>query len=502
MRGVLIKNLPFVMIAALMMALLGCSSSSDPGDGGDPPGDTTAPTVTSAVATAVDRVEVTFNETVDKATAEDPANYLLVETAPSVVSGSKSWRKPTPAGPGDEISVTGASLRANGKTVDLVTNEMDAFAPYKVVVAGVADSKGNIVTTDEKPIESQIKSGRIFTIAGNGIPALGSEDIDPLQSSLYLPQDMTLGPDGLLYVLDWNNHRIRVIENGLIRTVLGTGLLGDAQPGNALEVGLNHPTQLAFGPDGKMYLAAWHNSKVLVMDMTTRMVDVVVGQLGARAYGGDGGPALDAHVNLPCAVDFDDQGRMYIADQANWRIRRVLGDGTIETWAGVGTRGFCGDGGPASQACFSAPSGQAAAPSSRLEFDHMGNLYVADTSNQRVRKIDTNGIITTIAGAGVSGYAGDGGVATSALLHFPADVAINSKGECYIADKDNHCIRKVDSNGVIWTVAGKGDVIGYSGDGGPATEATMKEPFGICFDPDDNLYISDTKNHVIRVVYK
>jgi len=306
-------------------------------------------------------------------------------------------------------------------------------------------------------VNNQIKSGRIFTIAWTGIPALGAEDVDPTTSDLYLPQDMTVGPDGLLYVVDWNNHRIRVIENGLIHTIIGTGLLGDAEPGPALEISLNHPTNVTFDHQGRLIMSAWHNSKVMRMDMTTRYMEVYCNQSGIRGYSGDGGDAVEAIVDLPSATAIDAEGRVVIADQANWRIRRISLDRVITTIVATGTRGFCGDGGPAIDACLSNPNGQNAFPAGRITFDKDYNLYIADTGNDRVRVVDADTwTMNTLAGTGVGGFSGDGGSALDAQIDYPADVAVGPDGSVYVADANNHCVRRIDTSGIITTVAGIG----------------------------------------------
>lgn len=342
--------------------------------------------------------------------------------------------------------------------------------------------------------------GSITTIAGTGLAGWGDEDVDPLQSKLYFPIDITMGPDGLLYILDWNNHRVRVIESGVIHTVIGTGQLGPAEPGFALEVDLNHPTHLAFDPNGDIILTAWHNSKVLHMDVATSWVDVKCGD-GTRGFSGDGGPCEDAVFNQPSSTVVDRTGRMLISDQQNQRIRLVDGGGIVHTAMGSGTRGYCGDGGPAIDACFNFPVGQAAFPGGKIALGPDGELYIADTNNHVVRMVDGSGNIHTVAGTGQNpGFSGDGGPATSGLLRNPSDVATDARGHLYIADTFNHCIRMVDSDGVITTVAGQGGSFGYTGDGGAATDATLNRPWGIEVDAMGNLYIADSWNHVIRMV--
>lgn len=492
-RRTMIGNVAVLIAPLVALAVIGCSSSSDPVTE-----DTTPPGLSSVVSTTVSEVRVNFNEQVGKTLAEDPANYTMVQTGPAAVA---PWMNP-PEASSAAAGVLSATLQSNATTVVLVTDVMDAFAPYDLAVQGVKDVAGNAMGSVNRSVTNKIQSERIFTIVGTGLAGLGGENIDPLKAELWLPQDLTFGPDGLPYLIDWNNHRIRVVENGRIKTMCGTGILGDAQPGEATATGLNHPTNIVFGPDGNMYIAAWHNSKILRVDMTTGYCQPVVAQSGARSFTGDGGPAITATLDLPSGVQFDNVGNLYIADQANRRIRIVTLDGNINTWAGTGAAAFCGDGGDKLAACFNAPMGQSAAPASRIEFDALGNLYVADTANNRVRKIDTTGMVSTVAGNGIRSFSGDGGDATAASLNYPADVAISPSGEVYFADKDNHCIRKIDGNGIISTVAGVGANPGFSGDGGRATDAKLYEPFGITFDSAGNLYIADTKNHRIRVVYK
>jgi sugar lactone lactonase YvrE len=236
------------------------------------------------------------------------------------------------------------------------------------------------------------------------------------------------------------------------------------------------------------------------------LVETIAGT-GDRGYAGDGGPATEAVLNLPVATAFDAAGRMFISDQANQRIRVVGTDGIIRLYAGNGRQGFSGDGGPATEARLYAPVGQAAQPTGRIALDAVGNLYIADTYNHRVRMVDTNGIITTVAGTGsigldAGGFSGDDGPAVSAVLSSPSDVAVDSEGNLFIADSGNHCIRRVDANGIITTLIGQPQEPGYAGDSDHPKWARMKSPSGIGLDDRDNLYIADTFNHRLRVAYK
>lgn len=343
---------------------------------------------------------------------------------------------------------------------------------------------------------------RIETFAGTGWNALSPDGLDPLDTDFSLPQDLTFGPDDLPYILDWNNHRVRTVRGGVIVTIIGTGELGDAQEGPAVDARLNHPTNIAFDLQGNLILAAWHNSKVMRWIPATGMLERVCGD-GSRSYAGDGGPAIDAVLDLPVATVVDKLGRIYITDQANNRIRRIELDGTIHTVVGNGTQGFSGDGGPATQAEIGLPSGQSAPPVGRIALASNGDLYLADYRNNRIRRIrsvDGVDIIETVAGDGAYAYKGDGGPATAASLRGPADVALDADDNLFIADTFNGCIRKVDADGIITTFAGTPQQFGFQGDGGPPTEALLDRPYGIAFNAEGDLFIADTHNQRIRVI--
>jgi len=377
----------------------------------------------------------------------------------------------------------------------------------------------------ETPSGPSIPYGRIETFAGTGDAGKGPEEAPLLQALFYLPQDLTYGPDGRLYILDWNNHRVRVttkasdktrqqhpryrgrVAKGNVTTLIGTGELGDAPAGPAREIGLNHPTHISFDPLGRLILTAWHNSMILRYDFATDYIEPICGT-GERTYSGDGGPAALATINLPSATAFDPLGRMYISDQENQRIRMVDTDGTIHTVVGTGDPGFSGDGGPADQARIYAPIGQAAPPTSRIATDEFGNLYIADTFNNRIRKVDyATGIITTIAGNGnptpyLTSGREEGAAALAVALSWPCDVAIDTEGRVFFADTFNHCVSYIDLDGALYTAAGQCGKSGDMGDGGHPQAALLSRPYGIELDPDDNLYIADTRNHRIRLVRK
>ena len=338
----------------------------------------------------------------------------------------------------------------------------------------------------------------ILTLAGTGIAGMNGDGKDGPETQLYLVQDATVGPDGLIYFPDWNNHRIRRIVDGVVETIAGTGELGDAKDGDALYVQFNHPTNVNFDSQGRLLIAAWHNSLVKRMDFSTGLVENLAGT-GARAFGGDGGPGNSAALDLPSSVVEDSKGDLIISDQGNFRLRLLNQQGIISTIAGSGIKGYAGDGGPAVSAQMNTPKGQSAPPAGRIVLDKDDRIYVADTGNHVIRLIDTDGTIRTIAGSGVAGYEGDGGPATAAQLNTPSDVALSPNGILYIADTMNSVIRAVSPDGIITTVAGIG-VRGFAGEGTAAIEAKLDRPYGVEVAHNGDIYIADTHNHRIRRV--
>jgi hypothetical protein len=363
--------------------------------------------------------------------------------------------------------------------------------------------------------------GIICTVAGNGIAGDGGDGLPALETWLYAPADMVLPPPGLatdlqLVIVDWNNHRIRALgPDGRLRIVAGVGELSPETLGDDVGVRLNHPTDVIFDRQGRLVIAAWHNSRIKRLDLSTLALEDIAGT-GARSYSGDGGPAMSCELNLPVSVLYDQAGNLLVSDQANQRIRRIDPSGLITTIAGSGRRGFAGDGGPAMEAEFALPVGQRGHPAGHIALAADGALYLADTENNRVRRIGADGLVSTVAGRGTYGSAGQNGPALEAELAYPVDVALSPEGVLHIADTENNCVRKVEQ-GLISTVVGVCGKCGPSiddpcrcpptdaaciGDGGPATAARLKRPTGITFDAAGNLYVADTLNHRIRVVHR
>jgi sugar lactone lactonase YvrE len=273
----------------------------------------------------------------------------------------------------------------------------------------------------------------------------------------------------------------------LIHTVAGGG------PNNIPAISASvQPFGVAVDLNGNTYITAGNQQRVFKID-PSGILTVVAGA-GSYGYNGDGITATTAELDYPTGVAVDSSGNIYIADQENHRIRKVDGtSGLISTVAGTGTAGYNGDGITAITAELYYPEGVAV--------DSSGNIYIADEGNQRIRKVDgTSGLISTVAGTGTGGYNGDGITAITAELYYPFGVAVNSSGNIYIGDYGNQRIRKVDgTSGLISTVAGTG-TYGYNGDGITATTAELGYPIGVAVDSSGNIYIADYQNHRIRKV--
>jgi PKD repeat protein len=277
-----------------------------------------------------------------------------------------------------------------------------------------------------------------------------------------------------------------VAAGDTITTIAGNGTPGfSGDGGQATSAQLNHPWGVAVDAQENVYVGEQNNYRV--RKVSGGIITTVAGT-GTQGFSGDGGQATSAQLGEAEGLALDAQGNLYIADYSNNRIRKVSG-GIITTVAGAGTLGYSGDGGQATSAQLNRPVGVAV--------DTQGNLYIADSNNNRVRKV-SGGIISTVAGIGTAGYSGDGGQATSAQLQYPDGVAVDAQGNLYIADSANNRIRKV-SGGIISTIAGTGTQ-GFSGDGGPATSATLNYPEDVTLDSQGNIYIADSSNNRIRKV--
>jgi trimeric autotransporter adhesin len=332
------------------------------------------------------------------------------------------------------------------------------------------------------------QSGIITTYAG---PSLHVNGTPALTQVLDHPDALALDGTGGLYVSIGPQNRIyRITATGLISLTAGFGFSGFSGDGGlATAAKLNNPHGVAVDPAGNLYIADASNNRI--RKVTPRGIISTVAGNGSKGFSGNGSQATAAQLNEPIGVAVDSAGNLYIADNQNHRIRKVTTTGIINTVAGNGTKGFRGDGGPATAAQLNYPWGVAV--------DSAGNLYFTEFGNHRIRKVTTAGIISTVGGNGTRGFSGDGGPATAAQFDYPLGLAVDSAGNIYLADLQNHRIRKVTNTGIISTVAGNGTK-GFSGDGGPATTAQLNYPYGVAVNSAGSLFIADTENNRIRVV--
>jgi len=352
----------------------------------------------------------------------------------------------------------------------------------QLFTTGVAvDSNSNLYIADEYNNRiRRVTNGVITTVAGNGTQGFSGDNGPATSAQLTEPCGVAVDAAGDLYIADTLNFRIRKVTNGVITTVAGGGSVeGDNGPATSAQ--LQEAFGVAVDAAGKLYIAAYNAIRKVTNGVITTAA-------GGGSEVGDNGPATSAQLWSPSGVAADSTGDVYIADMYNNLIRKVS-NGVITTVAGNGTGGYSGDNGPPTSASLSSPQS--------IAVDAAGSLYVADTGNQRIRKV-SNGVITTVAGNGTFAFSGDNGPATSAQLAWPYGIAVDSAGNLYIADASNNRIRKV-SNGIITTVAGSG-TYGYSGDNGPATSAQLDGPTGVAVDSAGNLYIADQGNNCIRRV--
>jgi hypothetical protein len=379
-----------------------------------------------------------------------------------------------------------------------------------VMYFGTRTLGGARVRTPSALTECPMDRGVICTWAGNGVSGFNGDGRPLRESSMYWPMDMTFARDNTPYLIDWNNHRIRRARpNGTLETVIGNDLPGDGpadegdlrEPGAmGITVGLNHPTDLFWDASDRMLMVAWHNHKIRRFDPTTGRVFVTVGR--GPGASGDGGPAAMALLKQPSKAATDAAGNTYILDQGNGVIRRIGADGMMSTFAGrLGVRALMGDGGPAAMAAFNWQDGENPEPEGGLAIGPDGQLYVADTGNHRIRRINlTTSTIETFAGDGMFRFAGDDGPAAMASFYSPQDIEFGPDGNLYIADSGNHRIRVIEmATGTVRTIAGTNGH-GFTGDRGPAREAQLFRPFGIEFDRQGTLYICDTLNNRIRFI--
>ncbi len=342
--------------------------------------------------------------------------------------------------------------------------------------------------------------GTIQTAAGTGFSSFSGDNGAAATAALFLPADVAADNGGNVYIADYGNSRIRKVAQGKIQTVVGgngTTTIFDQAP--ATTVRLNGPTGVAVDAAGDIFVAeggigtgdglAVGDYKIWKVN-NVGIVSTAAGN-GIASYSGDSGPAIAAQLNRPANMALDAIGNLYVADSGNNRVRKISPGGAIATVAGNGIAGYSGDGGSATSAMLNNPEG--------LATDADGNLYIADTGNNRIRKLLPGGTIITIAGNGNASFFGDGAPANSASLHAPQGLFNAGGGYIYIADTGNQRIRELQPDGTIVTVAGNGGR-GSAGDGGPAVSAQLNMPAGVTFDAAGNMYIADQGNNKVRIV--
>lgn len=368
--------------------------------------------------------------------------------------------------------------------------------PLASLLAGphsvVTDPAGNIYiadSEDNRVFKVSASTNHINSYAGTGTYGFAGDNGPSNQALVNTPTSLAIDSSGNLYFVDLYNARVRVVSSsGTITTVAGTGAIYYAGDGGAAQNAIMHnPSSVAYSSSG-VYIADTNNQRVRQIS-AGGAISTVAGN-GTPGYAGDGAAASSAELFYPSAVATDASGFLYVADRGNQRVRKVV-NGVINTVAGNGKTGYSGDGGQAIAASINNPMG--------LVVDSAGDIYISDFGNAVVRKVSASGVITTVAGTGAPGYSGDGGQGIKAQLNGPMGLALDHAGNLYIADSANSVVRMVTPSGTISTFAGNG-VLGYSGDGGPAASASLSTPVGVAIDSSGNVYISDTGANVIRMV--
>ena len=367
------------------------------------------------------------------------------------------------------------------------------------------DSSGDIYFTDggfypygqsDARIRKVGTDGIINTVAGDGYQGLNGDGGPATRAEIY-GDIAALDGSGAIYFVNWDPSRasesvwIRRVANGTITTFAGNGTEGvSGDEGLASTTEIDDPGGIAVDSNGNLYVADYNNYLIWKVD-TLGAISPVAGDGEVGCYGVErcsiSGPAIETPISSPLGLAVDHSENLFFAN-GSCSVSRVDIYGVLTAFAGsADTCGYGGDGGPATSALLE--FGVAA-----VAVDLTGNLYIGDTNSFRIRQVDANGVITTVAGNGAAGYSGDGELATNAEIGHPGGIAADIAGNLYIADGDNFRVRKVDNRGIITTVAGNGTT-GFSGDGGPATNAQISDVTGLAIDKAGNLYIGDFFNN-------
>jgi sugar lactone lactonase YvrE len=377
-----------------------------------------------------------------------------------------------------KISPTTLTVAEGQSQVVTVTFTPTSMGLKSATLSIYHNAPGSPSTVSLEGVGSVERPRVITTVAGGGTKELG--DGGPATQVRFFSLSGVAADDrGNIYIADYYNNRVRRVgSDGVITTLAGTGPEGfSGDGGPAIQARLHRPNGVAVDANRNVYITDGVRVRRVGLD---GIITTVAGT-GEQGFSGDGGPATQARLRSPRGVAVDIKGNLYIADILDHRVRLVSPDGIITTFAGTGIAGFSGDGGPAAQAQLNWPTGVAV--------DAKGNVYIADTDNHRIRRVGSDGVITTLAGMGTKGFSGDGGLALQAQLNRQIDVAVDTSGSVYIADAGNNRVRLVSPDGIITTFAGTGRS-GFSGDGGLALQARLN-PVGVAVDVNGNVYIID-----------
>ena len=363
-------------------------------------------------------------------------------------------------------------------------------APQGVAV----DLAGNLYISDTGNcvVREVTGGGATLTVAGNASCGFSGDGGAATSAQLNGPTGLVVDAAGRIFIADTGNNAVRMVSAGKITTVAGVGGSAgyDGDGGPAVRALLNVPTGVALDAAGNLYISASASNVIREVRIADGTIATIAGN-ARQGFAGDGGPAVSAQLWAPWGVATDLAGEIFIGDYYNYRVRKIAAGGTISTLAGNGLKDYHGDGGPATASQLTQPKAVAV--------DSSGNLYIADTFGNTVRKVTPDGTTATFAGTGVQGYSGDGGLATAAQLNRPRGIAVDSTGNVYISDTDNQRVREVTTDGKINTFAGIG-VAGFSGDGAAPNLAELSSPSGLAVDSSGNLYIADLANNVVREI--